>query len=112
MVGSLGMLRSYGALTKLCLYFLQIKEQMKEVKAGAGIEVYTLHLQCNRDLLWDRISSRLEAEPHRFKYNEHERSWCVLASYPLSSLSRLTLSSFTHSLLSPMLTYNTKIKGL
>ena len=48
---------------------------MKEVREAAGIEVYTVYLQVERELLWSRIMDRLKREPGRVKYREDKREW-------------------------------------
>ena len=42
---------------------------------SCGIHVHTVHVRVRDDLLWQRISERLVAEPHRRRFNEHERAW-------------------------------------
>ena len=43
---------------------------MKEVLKASEIEIYTVHVKVDRELLWQRIQSRLAREPEREKYNE------------------------------------------
>lgn len=52
-----------------------IAEQMNEVREGADIHIYTVHVRVERERLWDRICQRLRREPHRAKYNEDKRQW-------------------------------------
>lgn len=52
-----------------------IRAHMKEVREAAGIEVYTVYLQVEKELLWSRILNRLKREPGRVKYNEDKREW-------------------------------------
>eukprot|EP01104_Vermistella_antarctica_P017596 TRINITY_DN624_c4_g1_i1.p1 TRINITY_DN624_c4_g1~~TRINITY_DN624_c4_g1_i1.p1 ORF type:complete len:264 (+),score=76.17 TRINITY_DN624_c4_g1_i1:64-792(+) len=52
-----------------------IQEQLKDLKKLAGIEIYTVYLKVEGDLLWNRISDRLSREPHRKNYNEDSRKW-------------------------------------
>lgn len=52
-----------------------IRAHMKEVREAAGIEVYTVYLEVERELLWSRIQQRLKREPGRVKYNEDKREW-------------------------------------
>ena len=50
-----------------------IREQIKEVREAAGIEVYTVYVKVEKEVLWSRIQSRLENEPERKKYDEDKR---------------------------------------
>ena len=50
-----------------------IREQIREVRDAAGIEVYTVHVKVEEEVLWDRIQCRLRKHPERKLYNEHER---------------------------------------
>ena len=52
-----------------------IREQIKEVREAAGIEVYTVHCKVEKETLWKRIQERLVDQPERTKYNEDKRSW-------------------------------------
>eukprot|EP00753_Platysulcus_tardus_P000783 PLAT10711.1.p1 GENE.PLAT10711.1~~PLAT10711.1.p1 ORF type:complete len:286 (-),score=125.06 PLAT10711.1:90-947(-) len=52
-----------------------IRQQMEEVRTAAGIEIWTVCITVERELLWSRICDRLRAEPSREKYNEDKRSW-------------------------------------
>jgi len=54
-----------------------IREQMKEVEAATTIEIHTIHVKVDQEVLWRRIQKRLEAEPERSKYNEGEKSWML-----------------------------------
>ncbi|CAE7919445.1 unnamed protein product, partial [Symbiodinium sp. KB8] len=47
-----------------------IREQMREVLEAADIEIYTVLIKVDREILWDRILQRLKLEPERKKYNE------------------------------------------
>eukprot|EP01027_Heterolobosea_sp_BB2_P006053 GEZU01009185.1.p1 GENE.GEZU01009185.1~~GEZU01009185.1.p1 ORF type:complete len:191 (-),score=26.79 GEZU01009185.1:59-631(-) len=51
-----------------------IRKQIEELRS-IGIEIYTVHLKVEKELLWERIQRRLEREPERVKYNEHSREW-------------------------------------
>ena len=50
-----------------------IREQIKEVREAAGIEVYTVYVKVEKEVLWNRIQSRLQNEPERKKYDEDKR---------------------------------------
>lgn len=52
-----------------------IKEQIEEVRKAAGIEIYTVHMSVEKNLLWSRIQDRLQREPERRKYDEDKREW-------------------------------------
>lgn len=52
-----------------------IKKQMEEVKSAAGIEIVTVHLKVEDEVLWRRIQERLKVEPGRAKYNEDKKEW-------------------------------------
>jgi thymidylate kinase len=52
-----------------------IKAQMKEVQEFSQVEFITVHVQVEKELLWQRILNRLEEEPERVRFNEHQRSW-------------------------------------
>lgn len=52
-----------------------IREQIQEVREAAGIEIYTVYLQVDEDVLWGRITNRLKDEPARKKYDEDKREW-------------------------------------
>ena len=51
-----------------------IREHVREVKDAAGIEVYTVHVDVNKEVLWQRIQGRLKQFPERKLYNEHKRA--------------------------------------
>ena len=51
-----------------------IQEHIKEMRA-VGIEIVTLNLHVDRDMLWKRICARLEEEPERMRFNESSRAW-------------------------------------
>jgi len=51
-----------------------IQEHIKEMRA-VGIEIVTLNLHVDRDMLWKRICARLEEEPERMRFNESSRVW-------------------------------------
>lgn len=50
-----------------------IRAQMDEVLAAANIEIYSVHLEVDSEILWSRISSRLIQEPGRVAYDEDKR---------------------------------------
>lgn len=54
-----------------------IREQIKEVREAAGIEVYTVYCKVEKEVLWGRIQDRLVDQPERTKYNEDKREWMV-----------------------------------
>jgi hypothetical protein len=43
---------------------------MVEVKAASNIEIFTVHVKVDPELLWKRIQARLALEPERHIYNE------------------------------------------
>lgn len=52
-----------------------IREQMREVELHANVQFHTVHVQVERELLWQRILARLDREPERYRYNEHKQEW-------------------------------------
>lgn len=48
---------------------------MAELETQANIKVITVSLRVKEDLLWDRISKRLQREPERKKYREDQWDW-------------------------------------
>ena len=52
-----------------------IQQQIKEVREAAGIEIYTVYMSVEKELLWSRIQDRLSREPERKKYDEDKRAW-------------------------------------
>ena len=52
-----------------------IREQMKEVQAASNIEIHTIYVQVDAEVLWGRIQARLQREPERVRYNEDKREW-------------------------------------
>ena len=52
-----------------------IREQMKEVQAASNIEIHTICVQVDAEVLWGRIQARLQREPERVRYNEDKREW-------------------------------------
>lgn len=50
---------------------------MAEVEAATTIEIHTIHVKVEQEVLWKRISERLAAEPHRSKYNEGKKDWMM-----------------------------------
>ena len=52
-----------------------IREHVRELRESAQIEIYTVYLQVEKEILWARIQERLAREPHREKYNEGDREW-------------------------------------
>lgn len=51
-----------------------IRAQIEELKS-LGIEIYTVYLKVDAEVLWGRIRSRLESEPERLALKEHRREW-------------------------------------
>jgi len=51
-----------------------IDEQLKELEQH-GIQVITVYVKVQPDLLWRRIQARLQREPQRLKYHEDSRDW-------------------------------------
>ncbi len=52
-----------------------IRHQVVELESQANIKVITVSLKVKEDLLWDRISKRLQREPERKKYREDQWDW-------------------------------------
>lgn len=52
-----------------------IREHIREVREAANIEVYTVHVDVDKEVLWKRIEERLERQPERAQYNEQSRTW-------------------------------------
>ena len=52
-----------------------IRQQIEELKNSLGIEIYTVCVRVDKEILWDRIQKRLEREPERIKFNEDSREW-------------------------------------
>jgi thymidylate kinase len=52
-----------------------IRAQIEELKAHAAIDLYTVHVNVDRDLLWERIQDRLRQQPERQRYNEQSYAW-------------------------------------
>lgn len=57
------------------LLLRSIIDESKKELAESGIYIKTIYIQVGDDILWDRISQRLEREPHRKKYNEDSHDW-------------------------------------
>lgn len=51
-----------------------IAAQILELR-DAGIDVYTVHVKCETDILWQRIQRRLSVEPERALYKEDSIEW-------------------------------------
>lgn len=51
-----------------------VRTSIEELKT-VGIQVITVYLRTESDLLWERIQERLEREPERRKYKEDSRDW-------------------------------------
>lgn len=51
-----------------------IAAQIKELRE-VGIEVFTVHVKCDEDTLWQRILRRLSFEPERALYKEDSKEW-------------------------------------
>ena len=47
----------------------------EELREEAGIEIVTTHVDVEPELLWGRITARLEVEPDRARFNEGSRAW-------------------------------------
>ncbi|GMH53985.1 hypothetical protein TrST_g11913 [Triparma strigata] len=54
-----------------------IRAQMEEVLSASNIEIYSVHLSVSSDVLWSRITSRLEKEPSRAQYSEDKMSHMI-----------------------------------
>jgi len=52
-----------------------IRAQIEELREETGIEVVTVHVNVEPEVLWARIQARLEMEPERQRYNEGSREW-------------------------------------
>ena len=52
-----------------------IRAQIEEVEAAQDVRVVTVYLKVQQHLLWDRILTRLKAEPERERYNEGNVEW-------------------------------------
>ncbi len=52
-----------------------IMQQCEEVHRHAGIEILTVMLRVEDEVLWQRIQARLEIEPDRVLYKEDSREW-------------------------------------
>jgi len=52
-----------------------ITRHIEELKMYANIQIITVYVEVERNLLWSRIKDRLAREPHRVKYNEDSKEW-------------------------------------
>ena len=52
-----------------------ISAQIQELRKSANIHVFTVNVNVEEELLWNRIQDRLKREPERKKYNEGSRAW-------------------------------------
>ena len=52
-----------------------IREQIRELRESANIEVITIYVQVARDVLWGRIQERLRREPSREQFSENKKEW-------------------------------------
>lgn len=52
-----------------------IQAQIAELKQAAKIDIYTVHVKCDEDVLWNRIQQRLAVEPERAMYKEDSFAW-------------------------------------
>ena len=52
-----------------------INNAINDLKTYADIEIITVYIDVDNNILWDRIQKRLKKEPERQKYNEHKYSW-------------------------------------
>jgi thymidylate kinase len=52
-----------------------LRETIKDMLAGAGINIKSIYVRVESDILWERITSRLQREPHRVQYKEDSRDW-------------------------------------
>ena len=43
--------------------------------SSIGVCIHTVYMKVCEDVLWDRICERLEREPERRRYNEHNKEW-------------------------------------
>jgi thymidylate kinase len=53
-----------------------IAAQIKELRE-VGIEVFTVHVKCATDVLWNRVQRRLSLEPERALYKEDSKEWLL-----------------------------------
>jgi thymidylate kinase len=52
-----------------------IKRSIDDLMTNANISIKTIYIRVDNDILWSRISERLERDPSRIKYNENSREW-------------------------------------
>eukprot|EP01133_Synstelium_polycarpum_P014491 gene14491-17100_t len=52
-----------------------IRAQIAELRELANIDIKTVYLQLDEQVLWQRIQDRLAREPERRKYDEHNPQW-------------------------------------
>lgn len=52
-----------------------IRAHIEEVEAAQDVRVVTVYLRVQPHILWDRILTRLRAEPDRERYNEGDSAW-------------------------------------
>ena len=50
-------------------------QEMLSTLRKSQIYVHTANLRVDKDILWNRIEQRLDKEPQRRKFNEHNREW-------------------------------------
>ena len=51
-----------------------IDAQIQELR-NVGIEMFTVHVSCSVEVLWQRVVRRLSVEPERALYKEDSRAW-------------------------------------
>ena len=51
-----------------------IAAQIKELRE-VGIDVFTVHVKCATDIVWQRVQRRLSVEPERALYKEDSHDW-------------------------------------
>ncbi|QYB17588.1 hypothetical protein PV-S19_0224 [Pacmanvirus S19] len=54
---------------------LTINKIINDLKIYANIEIITVYIDVQENILWNRIQERLKIEPYRRNYNEHKYSW-------------------------------------
>ncbi|KAJ5077464.1 thymidylate kinase [Anaeramoeba ignava] len=52
-----------------------IKTQIAEIQELSNVNIFTVYIKVEKELLWKRIQERLKVEPERIKYNEGSREW-------------------------------------
>jgi thymidylate kinase len=52
-----------------------IKKAIENMLQEANIEIKTIYIRVDSEILWGRITDRLKVEPYRIKYREDSRDW-------------------------------------